>query len=55
MRILVISDGHLAKAGTLTSDKERFMPWKTINGKEPKNETLELEILLKGMFEKKTF
>jgi type I restriction enzyme, R subunit len=53
--ILVISDGHLAKAGTLTADKERFMPWKTINGKEPKTETLELEILLKGMFEKKTF
>ena len=53
--ILVISDGHLAKAGTLTSNKERFMPWKTINGKEPKKETLKLEILLKGMFEKSTF
>jgi len=34
--ILVVSDGHLAKAGTLTSNKERFMPWKTIAGKEPK-------------------
>lgn len=53
--ILVISDGHLAKAGTLTSDKDRFMPWKTIQGEEPKKETLELEILLKGMFEKSTF
>jgi len=53
--ILVISDGHKAKAGTLTSEKDRFMPWKTIRGKEPKKETLELEILLKGMFEKSTF
>ncbi|MBR9704057.1 type I restriction endonuclease subunit R [Candidatus Pacearchaeota archaeon] len=53
--ILVISDGHLAKAGTFTSNKDRFMPWKTINGKEPKKEKLELEILLKGMFEKSTF
>lgn len=53
--ILVVSDGHLAKAGTLTSNKERFMPWKTIAGEEPKKETLELEILLKGMFEKNAF
>jgi len=53
--ILVISDGHKAKAGTLTSDKDRFMPWKTIDGKEPKNGTSELEVLLKGMFEKSTF
>ncbi len=53
--ILVTSDGHLARAGTLTSNKERFMPWKTINGNEPKKENLELEILLKGIFEKSTF
>ncbi|MEA3248346.1 MAG: type I restriction endonuclease subunit R [Nanoarchaeota archaeon] len=53
--ILVISDGHKAKAGTLTSNKEWFTSWKTINGKEQKKETLELEILLKGMFEKSTF
>ena len=52
--ILVISDGHLARAGTLTSNKEKFMPWKTIQGEESK-ETFELEILLRGMFEKSTF
>ncbi len=50
--ILVISDWHLAKAGTLTSDKERFMPWKTIDGKTPEKETVGLEVLLRGMFEK---
>ena len=31
---LIISDGIEARAGTLTSDRERFMPWKTIDGKE---------------------
>ena len=32
--ISVISDGIEARAGTITSNKERFMPWKTIEGKE---------------------
>ncbi len=31
---LIVSDGIEARAGTLTSDRERFMPWKTIDGKE---------------------
>ncbi|MBU4245935.1 type I restriction endonuclease subunit R [archaeon] len=36
--ILVISDGIFTKAGTLTSNKEWFMPWKTIDGsKDTKN------------------
>ena len=30
--ILVISDGLEARAGTLTADWERFMPWRTIEG-----------------------
>jgi type I restriction enzyme R subunit len=32
--IMVISDGIEARSGTITSKKERFMPWKTIEGKE---------------------
>lgn len=32
--ILVLSDGLDARAGTLTSNKERFTPWKTIDEKE---------------------
>ncbi len=32
--ILVISDGIEAKSGTISSDWERFLPWKTIDGTE---------------------
>ena len=30
--VLVISDGIEARIGTLTADRERFMPWRTIAG-----------------------
>src|SRR5688572_1565518 len=51
--LLVISDGHEARLGTVTSDWERFMTWRTITGKElvPPG-SLQLETLLKGVFEK---
>ena len=51
--ILVVSDGHQAAIGALTSDRERFMPWKTIdgNGLAPSNQ-LGLEVLIKGVFQK---
>jgi len=51
--LLVISDGHEARLGTVTSDWERFMAWRTITGKElvPPG-SLQLETLLKGVFEK---
>jgi type I site-specific deoxyribonuclease, HsdR family/type I site-specific deoxyribonuclease, HsdR family len=51
--ICVISDGHLARVGTITSDFERFMPWRTIGGDDlaPKGEP-QLEVALKGVFEK---
>ena len=50
--LLVISDGLEARIGTLTADWERFMPWRTIEGKDvaPKG-TPEVEVLLKGVFE----
>ncbi|MGC8638140.1 MAG: type I restriction endonuclease subunit R [Athalassotoga sp.] len=32
--VMAISDGLEARAGALTSDVERFMPWKTIDGRE---------------------
>jgi len=49
----VISDGHEARLGTVTSDWERFMTWRTITGKElvPPG-SLQLETLLKGVFDK---
>jgi type I restriction enzyme R subunit len=54
--LLVISDGLEARGGTLTSGWDRFMPWRTIDGKEvaPRG-TVELEVLLKGVFEKRRF
>jgi len=54
--LLVISDGLGARAGTLTADWERFMPWRTVDGKEvaPKG-SLELDVLVKGIFEKRRF
>ena len=54
--ILVISDGLEARAGTLTADWERFMPWRTIEGVDlaPKG-ALEMEVLIKGIFEKQRF
>jgi type I restriction enzyme, R subunit len=53
---LVISDGIEARLGTLTSGRERFMPWRTIEGKKiaPKG-SLELEVLIRGVFEKERF
>ena len=52
--ILVISDGTLAEAGTLSSTRDWFVTWKTIDEKIPKNK-LGLEVILKGMFNKKVF
>jgi len=52
--ILVVSDGFDAKAGTITSDWERFLPWKTIDGKERASKTTpQIDVLLRGMFNKK--
>ncbi|HEV2386861.1 MAG TPA: type I restriction endonuclease subunit R [Candidatus Acidoferrales bacterium] len=54
--LLVISDGIEARLGTLTAGWERFMPWRTIEGDKvaPKG-SLEMEVLLRGVFEKKRF
>lgn len=54
--ILVITDGLLARTGTLTSGWDRFMPWRTSDGEEvaPKG-TPELETLIKGLFNQKYF
>jgi type I restriction enzyme R subunit len=50
---LVISDGIAARIGSLTADRERFMPWRTITGDDlaPKSAP-ELETLLKGVFDR---
>lgn len=51
---LVVSDGLLARCGSLTAGKEWFKPWRTIEGDQPAPATqLELQVLIQGMFQQK--
>ncbi|MFW6450483.1 MAG: type I restriction endonuclease subunit R, partial [Nanoarchaeota archaeon] len=51
--LLVISDGTYAQVGTITSSREWFLPWKTIDGKEVAPATVsQMGVLFEGMFEK---
>jgi type I restriction enzyme R subunit len=54
--LLVVSDGMVTRAGTLTADWERFAPWRTIDGDgvEPPT-TPGLETLVRGMLEPARF
>src|SRR6266498_392803 len=48
--ICVISDGHKARAGTLSSDFSRYMVWKSADGiKDASRFRPQLETLLRGM------
>jgi type I restriction enzyme R subunit len=49
--VLVISDGSEARLGSLSSDAERFMQWRTIDGKalDPLGQFNELETLIRGL------
>jgi type I restriction enzyme R subunit len=54
--VLVISDGIAARIGSLTADRERFMPWRTVAGDTPAAKgTPELETVLKGVFDRRRF
>jgi type I restriction enzyme R subunit len=54
--VLVISDGLEARIGTISADKERFMPWRTIEGEKLAPATIpQLEVLLQGVFDKQRF
>jgi type I restriction enzyme R subunit len=53
---LVVSDGLSARVGTLTADRERFMPWRTIEGEDLALATIpQLEVLLRGVFDRRRF
>lgn len=53
---MVISDGVQARIGTLTADREWFMPWRTIEGEELADTRLpQLQVVLEGVFEKRRF
>lgn len=50
--LLVISDSVTARFGSLTSDKERFMEWRTIDGAtlDPLGQFRKAETLIRGLF-----
>ncbi|EQD24442.1 MAG: hypothetical protein D084_Lepto4C00437G0002 [Leptospirillum sp. Group IV 'UBA BS'] len=50
--LLVISDGYEARIGSLSSNKERFAPWRTIEGEEEARMRPPIEVLTKGVFRK---
>lgn len=48
---LIISDGWLARIGSLTASSERFMPWRTISSESDKPLVeWQLETMVKGFF-----
>jgi type I restriction enzyme R subunit len=54
--VLVISDGIAARIGSLTADRERFMPWRTVGGDAPAAKgSPELETVVKGVFDRRRF
>ena len=54
--VLVTSDGLTARVGSLTADQERFMPWRTTDGKVIAAKGLpELNVLIEGVFDRRRF
>jgi len=54
--VLLASDGLEARLGTLSSDRERFQPWRTVEGEELAPSRLtQLEVLIRGVFDKRRF
>ncbi|MFN9235243.1 MAG: type I restriction endonuclease subunit R, partial [Planctomyces sp.] len=54
--LLIVSDGVQARIGSLTANQEWFKVWRTIDGeKDAPRSALELEVLIRGMFEKRRF
>ncbi|MDT8453512.1 MAG: type I restriction endonuclease subunit R, partial [Gammaproteobacteria bacterium] len=53
---LVVSDGLIARVGSLTANKERFLPWRTLAHEDDKPEfEYHLETLVKGFFNPELF
>jgi type I restriction enzyme R subunit len=52
--LLIVSDGIEARVGSLTADRERFMPWRTIDGESLAPSTVpQLQVVIEGIFEKR--
>ena len=53
---LVISDGFAAKVGSLTANKERFLPWRTVKDEDDKRPyEYQLETVVRGFFDPALF
>lgn len=53
--ICVMSDLLHSKAGTITSAEDRFMEWKTTDGKNARTGYARFDVFFKGIFEKARF
>lgn len=54
--LLIVSDGLQARIGSLTANQEWFKVWRTVDGEGDAPRTaLELEVLIRGVFEKHRF
>ena len=54
--VLAVSDGVIARAGTLTAGQEWFKPWRTIGGEQLAPVFLpDLQVLIEGLFEQQRF
>lgn len=53
---LVVSDGITARVGSLTANRERFLPWRTIENEDDRPlMTYQLETVIKGFFKPELF
>lgn len=53
---LIVSDGLETRVGTVSSEWERFMPWRTVDGKTLAPPTMpQLEVVVRGVFDKRRF
>ena len=50
----VISNGTVARVGSITADEERFMPWREAAGIEHPEQQMELEVVVRGLFSRET-
>ena len=51
--VLVVSDGLLTRVGSVTSGRDRFMPWRPIDDHEG-GDAPTLEALIRGLFDRRT-
>ncbi|MEH2048040.1 hypothetical protein [Nostoc sp.] len=53
-QITILASSDRARVGTLTSDCQEFLSWRTIDGEDfPAKGATELEVLIQGIFDKR--